>query len=186
MGVHPAIFFSDIVQDRRFAGLILEVLPDIRHDMCDVVILVLGDGAEWIDQTAAWLFPRALGILDYYYASERIWATPDGAQQWAHSKLSQLKGRRIKQVLAVRRGLKVGSEEGQRVRNAAINYVRIRQGQIRYSEYQAEGLPIGSGAVESTCKQMVAVRCKQEGMRWSEAGADAILCHPGVAKFCAQ
>ncbi|MFL6214567.1 MAG: hypothetical protein ACJ74J_11835, partial [Blastocatellia bacterium] len=46
---------------------------------------------------------------------------------------------------------------------------------MRYGEYQAAGLPIGSGAVESTCKQMVTARCKQAGMRWSEAGADAML-----------
>lgn len=146
-------------------------------------IVVLGDGAEWIDQTAAWLFPNGLRILDYYHASERIWAVAKArwgeataaAQRWAHAKLSQLKRGQVRQVLAAMRGLKLGSQEGQRVRTAAINYLRARQEQMRYGEYQAAGLPIGSGAVESTCKQMVTARCKQAGMRWSEAGADAIL-----------
>lgn len=146
-------------------------------------IIVLGDGAEWIDQTAAWLFPRALRILDYYHASERIWAVANArwgeatsaAQRWAQGKLSQLKGGGIRQVLQAMRGLKLSSQEGQRVRSGAINYLRARQEQMRYDEYQAGGLPIGSGAVESTCKQMVTARCKQAGMRWSEAGADAML-----------
>lgn len=146
-------------------------------------VVVLGDGAEWIDQTAAWLFPRALRILDYYHASERVWAVAQArwgeatvaAQGWAHEKLSQLKRGQVRQVMAAMRGLKMSSEEGRRVRRAALNYMRIRQEQMRYGEYQEAGLPIGSGAVESTCKQMVTARCKQAGMRWSEAGADAIL-----------
>jgi hypothetical protein len=146
-------------------------------------IVVLGDGAEWIDQTAAWLFPGALRILDYYHASQRLWAVANArwgeasasAQGWARKKLSQLKRGQVKQILAAMRGLKMATEEGQSVRDAAINYMRVRQAQMDYGEYQADGLPIGSGAVESTCKQMVTARCKQAGMRWSEAGADAIL-----------
>jgi len=146
-------------------------------------VVVLGDGAEWIDQTVAGLFPNALRILDYYHASERIWAVAQArwgegsglAQNWAHGKLSQLKRGRCKQVIAGMRRLKMSSEEGKRVQRAAVNYLRVRQEQMRYGEYQEAGLPIGSGAVESTCKQMVTARCKQAGMRWSEAGADAIL-----------
>ena len=150
-----------------------------RHDR----LVVLGDGAEWIDQTAQWLFPKALRILDYYHASERVWAVAKvrwgeataAAQRWAQAKLSQLKRGQVRQVMAAMQGLKLGSQEGQRVRSGAINYLRARQEQMRYDDYRAAGLPIGSGAVESTCKQMVTARCKQAGMRWSEAGADAIL-----------
>jgi len=39
--------------------------------------------------------------------------------------------------------------------SVAVNYFRARKEQMRYEEYKKEGLPIGSGAVESTCKQMV-------------------------------
>jgi len=146
-------------------------------------LVVLGDGAEWIDQTVAWLFPKALRILDYYHAAERVWAVANArfgeataeAQRWAHSKLSQLKRGGVKSVIAALRGLKMSSAAGQKVQQTAINYLRVRQAQMKYDEYQKAGLPIGSGAVESTCKQMVTVRCKQAGMRWSEAGGDAIL-----------
>ncbi len=146
-------------------------------------IIVLGDGAEWIDQTAELLFPKSRRILDYYHASERIWAVANArwgeataaSQRWAHKKLSQLKGGRVRQVVAAMRGLRMRNEEGERVRSAAIKYMRVRQEQMKYGEYEEAGLPIGSGAVESTCKQMVTARCKQAGMRWSEAGADAML-----------
>jgi hypothetical protein len=38
---------------------------------------------------------------------------------------------------------------------------------------------IGSGVVEAACKTMVAQRLKQSGMRWSSAGAQAVLTPRG-------
>lgn len=51
---------------------------------------------------------------------------------------------------------------------------------MRYPDYRAQGLPIGSGVVESACKHVVASRMKHAGMRWDEPGAENILalrCH---------
>jgi len=46
---------------------------------------------------------------------------------------------------------------------------------MNYSEYRSHGSPIGSGIVESACKQIVTERLKLSGMRWSHAGAQQIL-----------
>jgi len=32
-------------------------------------VAVVGDGAPWIWETASWLFPRAVRILDWYHLS---------------------------------------------------------------------------------------------------------------------
>ena len=46
---------------------------------------------------------------------------------------------------------------------------------MRYPEFRAAGLPVGSGVVESAC-DTVAGRLKRGGMRWSvEGGANPIL-----------
>ena len=37
-------------------------------------VVVLGDGAEWIWNLATEYFPQATQIVDWYHASERIWA----------------------------------------------------------------------------------------------------------------
>ena len=47
-------------------------------------------------------------------------------------------------------------------------------------DYRAAGYVIGSGMMESTCKQLVAQRLKGPGMQWSEAGAlamTALIAH---------
>ena len=43
-----------------------------------------------------------------------------------------------------------------------------------YAAYRARGLQIGSGSVESACKQLVTARLKQAGMIWSADGAAAV------------
>jgi hypothetical protein len=44
-----------------------------------------------------------------------------------------------------------------------------------YPAIRAQGLPIGSGAVESSAKHVVQQRLKRAGQRWSEPGARAML-----------
>jgi len=46
---------------------------------------------------------------------------------------------------------------------------------MKYSEYRAAGLPIGSGVVEAACKTLVGQRFKRAGMRWSIDGGQKIL-----------
>jgi hypothetical protein len=149
---------------------------------CDRVV-VIGDGAEWIDQTVALLFPGALRILDYYHAAERIWAVAQArfgeasreGEQWAQAQMTKLRAGQSQQVMTAMRRLKIVASEKRAVRDEAVRYLQRRREQMRYDEYERQGLPIGSGAVESTCKQVVTARLKQAGMRWSEAGVDAMV-----------
>ena len=58
---------------------------------------------------------------------------------------------------------------------AALRYVRNHSEEMGYAKAQQEGMPIGSGHVEATCKCVVAVRFKRGGSRWKEAGAEGLL-----------
>ena len=44
-----------------------------------------------------------------------------------------------------------------------------------YRRYRELGLPIGSGTVESACKNVVAARLKQSGMMWGLPEATGML-----------
>ncbi len=54
-------------------------------------------------------------------------------------------------------------------------YFHTNAERMQYSTYRDQGLPVGSGAVESAAKHLVQQRMKRAGMRWSGRGARAIL-----------
>jgi len=56
----------------------------------------------------------------------------------------------------------------------AVGYVRNNVHRMDYPRYQANGWLIGSGPVEAACKAVVGQRLQGGGMRWGEAGADAV------------
>src|SRR5205814_3120699 len=47
-------------------------------------------------------------------------------------------------------------------------YFRRNAERMRYATYRDQGLPVGSGVVESAVKHLVQHRMKRAGMRWSE------------------
>jgi hypothetical protein len=53
-------------------------------------------------------------------------------------------------------------------------YFETRFDRMQYADFRAAGLPIGSGVVEATAKQ-VKHRMSGSGMRWSRTGASNML-----------
>ena len=49
-----------------------------------------------------------------------------------------------------------------------LHYFQTNRQQMRYGEFRARGCRIGSGTVESACKQVIGARLMQAGMRWSK------------------
>jgi hypothetical protein len=56
-----------------------------------------------------------------------------------------------------------------------IGYFKKHRNKMRYAEWLAQGLPIGSGPVEAAAKDIVQARLKRSGMRWSTQGGQSIL-----------
>lgn len=46
---------------------------------------------------------------------------------------------------------------------------------MRYDEYLRAGYPIASGVIEGACRHYVRDRLERSGMRWTRAGAQAML-----------
>jgi hypothetical protein len=46
---------------------------------------------------------------------------------------------------------------------------------MRYAQYRAQGIFVGSGIVEAGCGSVIGERMKKSGMEWSLCGANAIL-----------
>jgi hypothetical protein len=73
--------------------------------------------------------------------------------------------------------MRAKTEEAKEVIQRTRGYVRRHRERMRYPQFSARGLQIGSGPVEAACKVITGQRLKGAGMRWSDAGAANVLAH---------
>jgi hypothetical protein len=148
----------------------------------DTVVVIVGDGAEWIWNRAAW-FVRRCEILDFWHAVEHAWAFArlrygNGsaqADQWVHGIAEDLRAGKVRDVIARLKRLRPKTMELRQSLAGLIRYYSENASRMQYDEYLRLGYGIGSGAVESAHKQVIQARLRQAGMRWSEAGARRLL-----------
>ena len=56
-----------------------------------------------------------------------------------------------------------------------VGYFQKHSKRMQYQTFAEKGYHIGSGLIESACKHVVAQRCKQASMKWSQTGINAVL-----------
>jgi hypothetical protein len=148
----------------------------------ETVVVIVGDGAEWIWNRAT-MFVRRCEILDFWHALEHAWgfarlrygvgsAQADG---WVDQIAEDLRAGKVEEVIARLKRLRPKTAELRESLQALIGYYSENATRMRYDEYLRLGYGIGSGAVESAHKQVVHARLRQAGMRWSAAGARRLL-----------
>jgi hypothetical protein len=148
----------------------------------ETVVVIVGDGAEWIWKRAT-MFPRRCEILDFWHAVEYAWdyarlrygEESAQATRWMKRVADDLRAGKVDEVLARLRALTPSTAEQREALESVVKYYDDNRGRMRYDEYLRLGYGIGSGAVESAHKQVVHARMRQAGMRWSEAGAQRLL-----------
>jgi hypothetical protein len=64
--------------------------------------------------------------------------------------------------------------EAKKKAETEIHYLEKNKERMRYAEFRAQGLFVGSGVVEAGCKTIIGQRLKQSGMEWFIRGANAI------------
>jgi hypothetical protein len=141
--------------------------------------VVLGDGAPWIWNLADELFPGAVQILDLFHAKQHLSDVaravygPDSdlGRRWAANRHDELDAGRLDALAAA---LRRHAETHETARNC-LEYVLTHRARMHYPRFRAQGLCVSTGVVEAGCKVAVGARLKRAGMRWTLAGADAIL-----------
>ena len=139
--------------------------------------LVLGDGSPWIWNVAADRWPGAKELLEFFHGGEHLWelgralGQGDEAQtkEWVEPRLHRLRHGQERKVLKELAALKAGRGTDEETVRKQRNYFAGQAGRMNYKEIADRGWPIGSGAVESACRQSQC-RFKRPGQFWTQRG----------------
>ena len=149
-------------------------------------VYVIADGAVWIWRLAEEYFPEAEGELDFYHASEHLWALARDlwsdeaeAREWVVPLLKHLKRRGGNDLVPMLEELLDLSEaeweeDERRVLRREAAYFRKHSSRLCYPKAKRHGFPLGSGAMESACSQLQG-RFKRTGQFWSRTGERNLL-----------
>jgi hypothetical protein len=149
-------------------------------------VFVVADGGVWIWRVQQDRFPEAQGVLDFYHASQHLWAVGQAlypgdepmARAWVEPLLSQLRHGQEAQVLQTLTDLPAWCAARQQEVPATVaretEYFHNHREHVHYQTHEAQGCPVGSGAMESFCAQLQG-RFKRCGQFWSSAGLANLL-----------
>lgn len=137
----------------------------------------VGDGAPWIWNLVAARWAQAIQVLDFYHASQHLWELgrvlhpkeETKVPAWVEERLPRLRHGQEQKVLQEIAGLKAGRGAAGKIVRREQSYFASQAGRMAYAEVADRGWPIGSGAVESACRQRQC-RYKRPGQFWTEKG----------------
>ena len=145
----------------------------------------VGDGAPWIAQQMKQRFgSQGSYLLDFYHVCEYLGAAalaiedqPAAQRCWVDTQKQRLKTQCIQAVLsALQTHLESTdtAEEDAPVRKC-WRYLSQRTDQLDYEGAIRQGLPIGSGEIESAHRYIIQRRLKLPGAWWTETNVEHML-----------
>jgi hypothetical protein len=145
--------------------------------------VVIGDGAIWIWNIAERHFPGAIYIVDLYHARQHLWELSaklfpndkQGRERWMACCLKQLDEGKIEAIVKTLCTLRPTNPELAKVVSNEAEYFQRNTNKMRYPDFRAQGLFVGSGVIEAGCKTVVGARLKRSGMFWTVRGANAMI-----------
>lgn len=165
-------YCCDIAEVEAFEPLFWAAAYQSKADLAAEVVFVC-DGARWIWNLVERHFPRAVQIVDWFHAEERLEQVAedafakDKAKEWLDEILSELWHGNT--CFVIRACEKLAGRSA--CASKALTYFRNNAPRMQYDHFRQMGYLIGSGTVESACKQIVSQRLKRSGAQWHVQGA---------------
>ena len=152
-----------------------------------IIKAVVADGEKSLWNFADDLFSDWIQILDIIHVRDKLWLaahlyykheSPD-ARDYVRERLVALLSGEVDLLIE---DFRIAIEDGslsafktETLRRKVLGYFVNNRDRMQYDKYLSVGLPIGSGVIEGTCKNLINDRMERSGMRWSPEGAEAIL-----------
>jgi hypothetical protein len=154
------------------------------------VVTFAADGAPWIWKRLDWIVAqvgldpcRVVEVLDWCHAVHHVSVAlaslplAEDERNELYKQLRRLlKEGKSRDVIAELEMLAVGQDKDSSVWRE-IRYLTKHSdaGRLRYNCFRCRGVPMGSGAIESTIRRVLNLRLKGSGIYWTEDNAEAIF-----------
>ena len=201
----PKLFVIYVIDDTGRIDRTIRPIYDGTMEDCEVIfkmlhaylralgvsqaeqLVIIGDGAKWIWDRAGQLGQdlevpddRVVEVLDWYHAVEHLsdiasipnWSDTE-KRKWLYQAKSLLKSGKVDELVCHIMSLAKG-RRAKEVRKCIPYFERNRK-RIHYSRFQANSIPIGSGAIESAVRRVVNLRLKGNSKFWLEENAESML-----------
>jgi hypothetical protein len=166
-------YYGTIAEAAQFGQLLWARGCQVRADLAQELVFVC-DGAVWIWNLVERYYPQAVQIVDWYHASEHLekvaslaFTTREERQAWLAEVSEHLWQGRVTEVIAACQAL---ASRAEKIATEAQYFYQNAE-RMDYARFRAQGYAIGSGTVESACKQIVSQRLKKSGAQWEVEGA---------------
>jgi hypothetical protein len=166
-------YFCDIEKAEEFGKLLWATGCAMGADRVRILVFIC-DGAVWIWNLIVHYFPNAIQIVDWYHAADRLKRIAEEAFSHSAERLAWLEivtedlwQGRVEAVIEACQLL----EKKSNLAKQSLLYYGNNIERMRYAQFRAAGYLIGSGVIESGCKQIVTQRLKLPGAQWNLEGA---------------
>jgi hypothetical protein len=177
------VAYGGVEEPQVFAGRFYVRVADRFQVERAAHVLVKGDGAEWICQGAAQVFPRHVFQLDRWHLLDRL-AQFAGSQPrlWQRLRTWVFQGR-VPALLRSLRQLAGADARSEEARQELLGYLTRHAEAItavdrlrpQVSPAARPLLTHGTGAMEKNIETLIGRRFKRWGMRWTRRGAHHLL-----------
>ena len=178
------------IMKREFIGFIGSANEFMYHflamakrneaDYCSEVVII-SDGAIWIQNMVKKHFPNATHILDLYHAKENAnkfaafiyTRNPDQAKEASAKWCDMIENGQAEELIEI-----LKPYAGKKMPPGILNlhtYLSNHHECMHYPEYRRKGYFVGSGAQESANKYVMQDRMKLQGMRWNKQTGQGML-----------
>jgi hypothetical protein len=155
-----------------------------------LVVAFTADGAPWIWARLDWVIAeakldpdRVVEVLDWCHgvhhlslALAALDLTPARREELYRRLRGLIKAGKSPEVLAELEVLAAGqSVDSSLWREIGYLKKHSEAGRLRYSCFRCRGIPLGSGAIESTIRRVINLRLKGNSIYWTEANAEAVF-----------
>ena len=148
--------------------------------------VALTDGSEALQTRVQTHFPDFTLVLDCIHADEYLWKAANTLlgetalerTAWVEARTLQMLCGQTQAVISDLRQIAMDEALSPGTIKTLLSvaaYYERNLAFMKYDQYLALGWPIATGVIEGACRHLVKDRCEQSGMRWTQAGAEALL-----------